>query len=67
MNNFDRTKDLFLRGLQRHPKNPDMYTKFFNVMLNEASKMSADLVLEGNTQSEQVITTIKASPNLKFI
>lgn len=54
MNNFDRTKDLFLRGLQRHPKNPDMYTKFFNVMLNEASKMSADLVLEGNTQSEQV-------------
>lgn len=51
--NMEKVKDLFMRGLQRHPENEELHLKFFKIMLNEASKMSAELNLQKNTESEQ--------------
>ncbi|XP_055371076.1 U3 small nucleolar RNA-associated protein 6 homolog [Condylostylus longicornis] len=52
---IDRVKSIFFRGLQRHPDDIEMHFEFFKIMLFETSKMSTELTLQNNTQSEQSI------------
>ncbi|KAH8265877.1 hypothetical protein KR038_009218 [Drosophila bunnanda] len=53
--NFDRVKDILLRGLQRHPDSEILNKCFFDIMLKEASLASNERNLAENTLSEQDI------------
>ncbi|KAH8235730.1 hypothetical protein KR032_006146 [Drosophila birchii] len=53
--NFDRVKDILLRGLQRHPDSEVLNKCFFDIMLKEASLASNERNLAENTLSEQDI------------
>lgn len=53
--NMDKVKNIFFRGLQRHPESEVINKAFFDVLLIEAAKMSPEKNLSNNTVSEQDI------------
>lgn len=53
--NSERAKDLFLRGLQRHPSCTKLTEQFFKCILLETSKLDTEYNLEDDSESAQTL------------
>lgn len=53
--NGERAKDVFLRGLQRHPQCTKLTEEFFKCMLLQTSKLDSECNLEDDSESAQSV------------